>query len=178
MSFLSLAPDKLLALTAYGEAASEGAEGMLAVMNVIKNRTKNISKFGDLKIYDKTKSKYHAVILKPYQFSIYNENNPVRPKLERIAKMFDSYLAFDNTLKKAYELSKKVLSGFLPDNTGGATYYHADYVKPAWRKSVNLITKIGKHIFYSSDTYKTGYLTVAIALGIALGFIYLSEKRT
>ena len=30
-----------------------------------------------------------------------------------------------------------------------ATHYHADYVEPKWSKSLNRLTKIGRHIFYS-----------------------------
>ena len=30
-----------------------------------------------------------------------------------------------------------------------ATNYHADYVDPYWSKSLNRLTKIGRHIFYS-----------------------------
>ena len=30
-----------------------------------------------------------------------------------------------------------------------ATNYHADYVDPVWSKSLNRLTKIGRHIFYS-----------------------------
>ena len=32
--------------------------------------------------------------------------------------------------------------------TEGATHYHADYVKPRWASSLQLIGRIGEHIFY------------------------------
>lgn len=32
--------------------------------------------------------------------------------------------------------------------TEGATHYHADYVKPYWAKDLQLIGRIGEHIFY------------------------------
>ena len=32
-----------------------------------------------------------------------------------------------------------------------ATNYHADYVDPSWSKSLNRLTKIGRHIFYSQS---------------------------
>lgn len=32
--------------------------------------------------------------------------------------------------------------------TEGATHYHADYVKPYWIKDLQLIGRIGEHIFY------------------------------
>jgi len=37
--------------------------------------------------------------------------------------------------------------GMIKDITKGATYYHADYVKPGWN-NLTRTTKIGKHIFY------------------------------
>ena len=33
----------------------------------------------------------------------------------------------------------------------GATHYHADYVKPEWRKTITLVTHIDDHIFYRWD---------------------------
>jgi spore germination cell wall hydrolase CwlJ-like protein len=35
----------------------------------------------------------------------------------------------------------------LSDNTGGATFYHADYVKPGWFH-LEKVYQIGRHIFY------------------------------
>lgn len=34
------------------------------------------------------------------------------------------------------------------DPTGGALWYHADYVKPAWRKALTMGPKLGRHLFY------------------------------
>jgi len=31
---------------------------------------------------------------------------------------------------------------------GGATHYHATYVRPYWAKSLKKMDKIGTHIFY------------------------------
>ena len=35
------------------------------------------------------------------------------------------------------------------DVTGGATYYHADYVNPQW--NLKKVDQIGRHIFYRSN---------------------------
>ena len=32
--------------------------------------------------------------------------------------------------------------------TEGATHYHADYVKPKWARGLQLVGRIGEHIFY------------------------------
>lgn len=34
------------------------------------------------------------------------------------------------------------------DPTGGALYFHADYVRPSWSQTMSRIGQIGRHIFY------------------------------
>lgn len=34
----------------------------------------------------------------------------------------------------------------------GATHYHADYVNPGWGKTMKVVKKIGRHIFYNDPT--------------------------
>lgn len=50
------------------------------------------------------------------------------------------------------ELAIHVLFNYdrMKDVTGGATYYHADYVNPNW--GLPKTTKIGRHIFYKRNT--------------------------
>ncbi len=54
---------------------------------------------------------------------------------------------------KAWEFSKAVAArvywGPSADPTSGALWYHADYVKPYWRRAFNKGPKIGRHIFYT-----------------------------
>ena len=145
--FYRLPVEQLLALTAYGEAGNEGDQGMAAVLNVIRNRTQSWE-FIDPAIYNQTGSVYHAVILKPKQFSMYNPDDPVRPIAEQIASNFEVELSRNSKLERAYQLALNMLSGNFPDNTMGATYYHADYVYPIWASVIPLIGKIGRHIFY------------------------------
>ena len=49
------------------------------------------------------------------------------------------------------QLSTNVFLNFerMTDVTNGATYYHADYVKPNWTR-LQKETQIGRHIFYKS----------------------------
>ena len=49
------------------------------------------------------------------------------------------------------QLSTNVFLNFekMDDVTNGATYYHADYVKPNWTR-LQKETQIGRHIFYKS----------------------------
>jgi len=148
--FYYLSSRQLLALTAYGEAGNEGEAGMAAVLNVIRNRTLDPDTFADKDIYRLTGSVYHAVILKDKQFSMYNANDPVRPTAERIARNFNEELKSNSKLQTAYGLAGKILEGSFPDNTMGATFYHANYVMPYWASILPVIGRIGKHIFYAN----------------------------
>jgi spore germination cell wall hydrolase CwlJ-like protein len=51
---------------------------------------------------------------------------------------------------KAYEIAKKVMAGEVPDNTGGAIYFHASYLrhKPNWAKAQYLTARISGNVFY------------------------------
>lgn len=40
------------------------------------------------------------------------------------------------------------IDGLNPGRVSGATFYHADYVKPYWAPSLVRVAKIGAHIFY------------------------------
>ena len=147
--FLTIPADKLLALTAYGEAASEGTEGMMAVINVVLNRMKDLTQFGDSSILAQTGSAYHAVVLKAKQFSVFNASDPGRSRLESLAASFNSAVLTNKVLANAYDIAKMAIQGMLSDNTGGSTHYHATSVMPSWASTIPLIGQIGNHIFYS-----------------------------
>ncbi len=72
--FLSLPTDQFLSILAYGEAASDGAEGEMAVLNVVRNRALDKS-FYDMEIYNLTGDTYKAVGLKACQFSMFNNGS-------------------------------------------------------------------------------------------------------
>jgi len=147
--FLKLTPEQLFALTAYGEARGEGAEGMMAVLNVLNNRIAD-SRFYDNAIYAATGSPYHAVALKQGQFSAFNFGDPNRPLLVSIAENWDKALASNPTLQQAYDLSLMLFTGTLTDNTGGAVYYHAKNVTPTWASAFIPLGTIGNHVFYAT----------------------------
>lgn len=148
--FLSLTPVQLLALTGYGEAGREGDAGIAAVMNVVKNRTKDPGQFADSEILSLTGSIYHAVILKHYQFSMYNLGDPVRPKAELFAETWPTTVVANSYIKNCYNLAQQVLNGTIGDNTRGATFYHAISVSPSWAATIPYIGQIGGHLFYGT----------------------------
>lgn len=155
--FYKLSASKLVALTALGEAATEGTQGLMAVINVIANRTRDPNQFADQGILATTNSVYHAVILKPCQFSVFNDGSsihcpkidPGRQRLVNLISTFDTAVKTNAVLNQAYQLSQMLFMGVLADNTGGATHYHATYVSPTWAATTPLIGQIGNHIFYS-----------------------------
>ena len=50
--------------------------------------------------------------------------------------------------QRSSELALAIYWGQSEDPTGGALWYHADYVSPAWRNDFVQGTTIGRHIFY------------------------------
>ena len=105
---------KILVTTLLGEARGEGYEGMLAVANVLNNRTKS-TEF----------SKYGGVAnqaLVPYQFSMWNDFTSNGKPMATIEKQCESRTSSE--LENAIKITDMLLSGNLRDNTGGATHYY------------------------------------------------------
>jgi|TARA_Y100000385_G_scaffold285935_1_gene346827 spore germination cell wall hydrolase CwlJ-like protein len=46
------------------------------------------------------------------------------------------------------KIAKISLESRVPNITAGATYYHANFVRPKWSKSFKRTATIGKHHFY------------------------------
>lgn len=121
-----------MARTIYGEARGEGKKGMQAVANVIMNRVKKGGWYG---------ASIKDVVLKPYQFSCWNEGDPNRTIIINASAA---------QLKQAREIADKVIAGELPDITGGATHYYANTISaPYWTKSMKKVATVGSHYFYA-----------------------------
>jgi hypothetical protein len=75
--------------------------------------------------------------------------------------------------QRAQAVAQAALDGFVEKNVGTATYYHADYVFPAWAPQMLKISQIGAHIFYRfpgpagaealNSHYQGGELRVSMA---------------
>lgn len=149
--FLNLPTNQFLTIMAYGEAGNQGAEGMMAVLNVIRNRTLDRSYY-DEEIYGMTNDAYKAVGLKKWQFSMFNLNDPVRANSEKIANNFQSYLS-NSAIQQAYNLSQMAIAGTLEDNTNGAQFYFNPAgvtSEPSWASMIPFIGQIGDHLFFGS----------------------------
>ncbi|MFN3522024.1 MAG: cell wall hydrolase [Phenylobacterium sp.] len=50
--------------------------------------------------------------------------------------------------ERAEAVARRALDGFVLEQVGPATHYHADYVAPYWAPTLVKLTRIGDHIFY------------------------------
>ena len=126
----------IMSRTMWGEARSEGREGLQAVANVIMNRVKKGGWYG---------ATPKEVCLKKYQFSCWLPNDPNYPLLTRVT---DS----DSRFALAKTLAALAIGGQLPDITNGATNYLALgslSSAPSWSKNMKQVASIGAHTFYA-----------------------------
>ena len=129
---------EIFAKTLFGEARGEKLSGIEAVANVVLNRVKHAQKIG----------KYwwgntiEEVCLKPFQFSCWNKNDPNHDLLINDLKENKIYQVCERVAKRA-------IAGFLPDNTKGATHYHAKNINPMWSRCAVPSAEVGHHLFYA-----------------------------
>jgi len=125
---------RCLATAIYFEARGEPLRGQLAVAQVIMNRVRTPG-FPDTicgVVYQGTSSPPRNAC----QFSFACDGQADFAKNKSLWAQADT-------------LAKRVTSGKVwLEDIGHATYYHATYVKPDWRRDMNKIKKIGRHIFY------------------------------
>ncbi len=124
-----------LAENIYFEAGHEPLEGKKAVAFVTLNRVQ--SGYAD-NICDVVQQRRGHVC----QFSWYCDSTFTSRRLTiKQTSLYNDIL----------QLSTNVFLNFerMTDVTNGATYYHADYVKPNWTR-LQKETQIGRHIFYKS----------------------------
>jgi len=136
MRRVQLAEENCLARAVYFEARSESELGQLAVAKVILNRVKdpNYPKSICGVVYQGSGKRNSC------QFSFACDGLPDDVK---------SAAAWAN----AKRIAQKAISGDAQVAAiGSATNYHADYVNPAWAKSMRRLIKIGHHVFYEDAT--------------------------
>lgn len=127
-----------LTTAVYFEARSESEQGQLAVARVILNRTMAPNYPSSIcgVVYQ------NASRLNACQFSFACDGKHDRPDDSRAwqTALAVTALAFASNNETK---DKQMLL------LATATNYHADYVDPRWSRSLNRLTKIGRHIFYS-----------------------------
>ncbi len=121
-----------LALNVYYEARSEPMVGQYAVAHVVLNRVANESFPDDA---CKVVKQGYSKGLGKCQFSWYCDGKSDVPK-DELSWLYARVVAYN------------VLYDYHKDNTDGATYYHANYVRPWWSKHYDKTVTHGSHIFY------------------------------
>lgn len=124
---------RCLAEAVYFEARSEPEEGQAAVAQVVLNRVKSgLYPTNVCGVVYQNRHRYMGC-----QFSFACEGKSLR-------------ITDDTSWQSASRIAKAVIEGrtYLSD-VGGATHYHADYVKPGWSRRLKKMDVIGRHIFYS-----------------------------
>ena len=136
-----------LAKNMYFEARSEGIAGVVATTQVVYNRV-NSKEYPNTicEVIEQAKISQWWLkekgIIKPIknkcQFSWFCDGYSDEPK-------------DDKTYSELFELAEQFINGEhegMIDITGGALWYHADYVHPRWANHLEVTTKVGRHIFY------------------------------
>ena len=131
-----------LAINTYHEARDQSIAGQMAVMMVVLNRVN--SPYFPNTICD-------VVTDGPTYVNWKGNTWPVRDKCQfswYCDGMSDTATDVES-YKRIKELAEYVAISDSYDYTEGSTHYHADYVKPEWRKELRRVVQIDSHIFYA-----------------------------
>jgi N-acetylmuramoyl-L-alanine amidase len=144
MTIEEMLSEEILALTLWGEARGETAEGQIAVANVITNRfRRQLGRYKTIK----------DVCLEPKQFSCWNKDDPNREKMLKLSEQFKREIT-DKMLKQVHHIAVGAISGIWIDNTGNSinymtnTLFHSEN-RPSWARFPRNPTQIGNHTFFT-----------------------------
>jgi spore germination cell wall hydrolase CwlJ-like protein len=115
-----------LATAVYFEARGESLEGQLAVAHVVMNRATS----------GRYPSDWCSVIKQHAQFSFVRNGE------------FPAVNTDGEPWRKAQAIAELAASNVVPSLSPDVLWYHADYVAPSWGQRLNVVEKIGAHIFY------------------------------
>ena len=95
-------------------------------------------------------------VLKPWQYSCFNENDPNREKLMN-PQMYD-----EKSFRECLDIARGVLSGERKDVSEGAThYFNPQYARPDWASKLEKIGKIeigktedGRPVYSKHEFYR------------------------
>jgi N-acetylmuramoyl-L-alanine amidase len=115
-----------LATAVYFEARGESAEGQLAVARVVMNRASS----------GRYPTDWCSVVKQPAQFSFVR--NGQFPQADTNCQAW----------RRAEAVAELAVANIVPSLGNDVLWYHADYVAPSWGQRLNVVQKIGAHIFY------------------------------
>jgi N-acetylmuramoyl-L-alanine amidase len=115
-----------LATAVYFEARGESLEGQLAVAHVVMNRASS----------GRYRPDWCGVVKQPAQFSFVRHGE------------FPYVDTSSPAWQKAEAIAELAAANIVPSVSSDVLWYHADYVAPTWRRSLQEVQQIGAHIFY------------------------------
>ena len=115
-----------LATAVYFEARGESLEGQLAVARVVMNRASS----------GRYPSDWCGVVKQPAQFSFVRHGE--FPYVDMSSAAW----------QKAEAIAELAAANIVPSVSPDVLWYHANYVAPAWRRTLQEVEQIGAHIFY------------------------------
>jgi spore germination cell wall hydrolase CwlJ-like protein len=120
-----------LATAIYFEARGESAKGQRAVADVILARTRTPGRPKTIcgVVYEGSKRRTGC----QFSFTCDRHSDVARPGAQWL---------------RAQRIAAAVVAGEAEPVVHGATFYHADYVRPRWAKRMVRVAQIGSHIFY------------------------------
>jgi N-acetylmuramoyl-L-alanine amidase len=115
-----------LATAVYFEARGESLEGQLAVARVVMNRASS----------GRYPPDWCSVVKQPAQFSFVRHG--AFPWIDT------SSVAW----ARAQGIARLAVANVIPSVQPDVLWYHATYVAPSWGRRLNMVERIGAHIFY------------------------------
>jgi spore germination cell wall hydrolase CwlJ-like protein len=115
-----------LATAVYFEARGESLEGQLAVARVVMNRAAS----------GRYPPDYCSVVKQPAQFSFVRHGE--FPWIDTNSAAW----------ARAQAIARLAVANVIPSVGNDVLWYHANYVEPSWCHRLNMVEKIGAHIFY------------------------------
>jgi N-acetylmuramoyl-L-alanine amidase len=115
-----------LATAVYFEARGESVEGQLAVARVVMNRAAS----------GKYPPDWCSVVKQPWQFSFVR--NGQFPVIDTASAAWG----------RAQGVARLAMANVIPSIDQDVLWYHATYVDPSWGHRLNMVEKIGAHLFY------------------------------
>ncbi|MEO8454652.1 MAG: cell wall hydrolase [Sphingomicrobium sp.] len=115
-----------LATAVYFEARGESVEGQLAVARVVMNRAAS----------GRYPPDWCSVVKQPAQFSFVRHGQ------------FPWTDTSSAAWARAQGVARLATANVIPSVGNDVLWYHANYVAPSWGHRLNMVEKIGAHIFY------------------------------
>ena len=117
-----------LATAVYFEARGESLDGQLAVARVVMNRAAS----------GKYPPDWCSVVKQPWQFSFVNPHTGDFPAIDTTSAAW----------ARAQGVARVAIANVVPSLDPDVLWYHATYVAPSWGHRLNMVERIGAHIFY------------------------------